>query len=765
VLLLELAWTRILSFQLPWTAVYPALGLAKLGLALGALAAARRPGRWLGACAPLGGLSAAAAYLLLARDPAGFASLDPQRVPAAVATAAGLLALPQLALGALAAGWVERVGARSGLASIGVGLALGCVLGAPLLALLEPPACAVLAGGLLALAGVARGGAGRAAAAVALALAGAALWPALLPPPASRAARDPLIAGAAPERSHWGARLRIDVYRVDLGGVPLAAVFHDGAQVEVRRLFDDAGESARALAAEPVSLPYRALESAPRRSALLGVGLERALEAALHFGAGRIDAVTPLAEEAARIRRGLEQTHAADVRARVALDAEEPPGFLAGADAGYDLVILRVPASRAVQHAATAAPYLLAEASWLTRETLGCALRLLGEQGWLAVELFEADFEARPQAAATLVATLREAAERLGMRDFARHVMVATSGGFGDFVSVLVKRSPIADAEAARLLAAVAALPRGSARFAAGHVFHAGPVAEVLLRPRRSPASRRSDAEGVRGLDAGWPFLSSFGDGLGAPLPPARRPDPLLVFWLGAALLAAGAGVAGAGLSGRRGAPPGGLRRAAALAAAGVGAACHQIWLVQRLAPLLGAPTRSLAIALAALAAGLALGAVLAPVCGRRIRVWLWPALLMAWTLAAPAALGALDARSPALLRGACAVAAALPLGALLGMLAARLLSRPALPVADAAAAQRAPREAAPAPQRAPREAAPAPRPVPGVAAGVAALAFGAALGPPLAAVLALAWGLGAALAAGLVAWGAAGALGVRLPR
>jgi hypothetical protein len=610
----------------------------------------------------------------------------------------------------------------------------------------------VLAGGLLALAGVGRDGAGRAAAAAALALSLAALWPALLPQPVSRAARDPLVAGAAPERSHWGARLRVDVYRVDLGGVPLAAVFHDGAQVEARRLFDDAGESARALAAEPVSLPYRALASAPRRTAVLGVGLERSLEAALHFGAGRVDAVTPLAEEAARIRRGLEQTHAADVLARVALHAEEPPGFLAGAEAGYDLVMLRAPASRAVQHAATAAPYLLAEASWLTRETLGSALGLLDEQGWLAVELVEGDFEARPEAAATLVATLREAAERLGMRDFARHVVVATSGGFGDFVSVLVKRSPIGDAEAERLLGAVSALPLGAARFVAGHVFHAGPVAEVLVRPRRPPASWRADAEGVRVLDAERPFLASFRDGLPTALLPAGRGDPLLALWLVATLLAAASGLACAG----RGARPGRLRGAAALAAAGVGAACHQIWLVQRLAPLLGAPTRSLSIALAALAAGVALGAIGAPACGRRGRVWLGPALLVAWTLAAPGVLGALDAAgrgAPALLRGACAVAAALPLGALLGALLARLLVAQAAPsAATAMPAQPTPSAATAMPAQ----------PTSSVAGGVAALAFGAALGPPLAAALALAHGLGAALAAGLAAWGTAWLLWVR---
>jgi hypothetical protein len=736
-LLLEVGLARTLAFAWRPEAVPLLVALASLGAGPGALAAARGGGLAGGraaalALAAVGAL--AAGGLWLAHGAAASASGG--------RAAALALALPfaaaWAALGALVAALLARAPEQlpSRHAAQRVGLAAGALAAAPLLDALGAPACLALAGAALAAAGAlaaARGWPALAAAAVALALAGLALRPAWLPEPAPDPASKDLDPAQPHSFSRWGALARVDV--VEPPARPelrLQLVLRDAQWSSALDRFDGDLAAWAQRPPDALALPYWLGAAPPGRVAVLAGGGTREILEALARGAREVVAVEEGGNAAALLAAAFTDLGDAEGRhPRVTVLRAGVRRFLAGAREDFDVIQLAAPAQPAAPSAALASALVAPEAFLHTSEALAQMLARLAPDGVLCAHFGEPDWEAGPLRTARFLASAREAFRRLGVADASRHVVVATSPGFGLVASVLLRRAPLTDLELEAFLGRLPALPGVAVRYAAGRVFEHGLLAELLSRP--APAR---GAAALAALSDDAPFLA-----------PRRPLADALRAAAGGGLLLPALGLAGLLALGLALHPPaaargGAPRRGAGLfcLTLGLASALCLAGLAQRLAPALGDPGAALGIALPAFYACAAAGSAAAPWLARgRGGLLALGALPGLGALALVCGLGARPEvllAAPGPLRLLAAVGAAAPFGLALGAL---------FPLGLRAAA----RAAQSAPAR--------------VAWCQGVVAAGAGTGVLLAGPVALAGGLGAVVSAGALLAAGAAALLVRL--
>jgi hypothetical protein len=766
-LLLEIGATRLLSFKLFHPFAFLALGVALLGVAAGAAVVAlagawprRSLDRLLAAICLAGSLAVGAGHVVVAR-----LRLDTSQLGSGVAEPAKLAVLGL----ALASGFAA-LGLASALlfarrpaplhrlyAAELAGAALGALAAAALVGRLGAPASLQLAGAVLALAGLAatRGGPARglraALAAAALALAAPLALPDLLPDTVPDRFAKHVGTREPSEFTRWGPVFRVDVARVPDADDRFRAVFQDGLWSATLVRFDGEAGSREHFERDPRSLPFAALGAPPAQVAVLGAAGGHEVLAALRFGARRVSAVeldavtlSLLASEYADYTGNLHRNP------RVELVHAEARAWLARAPQGrFDLVWLVAPETYAATNAGSLGAQVLPESPLFTVEAIETGLARLSERGVLAAHFGEWSYEDRPLRTARYLATAREAFRRLGVERFADHALVATTPGFFQLATVLLKRTPFGPEEVARFLEQTRRVPGSRVRHAGGLAFDDGAANEVLALAD-APLARFLAAH-PHALDPAtddrpyfWHFVR-FRDAFAAlaqPYAPRDVEDGIaerLLLGLLAAALAGSLAVllVPAALARRAGrAIPRAGRTAAGFAALGIGLLCYEVPLVQKLALLLGHPAYALPATLAALLGAAGLGALASGRAtarpGRGLGVRL--AALAALTLFYASGLDRLVAAllpAPFLLRAAFAVACLAPLGAVLGGF---------LPLGLAALAA-----AAPGSREAP-------------AFALAASGVAAVVGCALATIVAMGAGFDAVLACGLAAYAVAAA-------
>lgn len=745
-LLLERGLTRILSFALAHNQAALLVAATMLAAALGARASARagraRGAGWHARLGLAGAVSLALGLLALARVEVETAEL--LRSPRAALELAALLApfaLGWAALGGLVAALLARAPQRLApqCAALLLGLAAGAWAASPLLRGPGAPACVALAGALLGLAGAvsARGrapalAAGAVCAALALVL--GVLRPDLIPEPRPDASVKHLASTRGALFSRWGEAFRVDVFE---RGPELRIVYLDGSWSGSLHRFDADLAAVGGLEADPRGLVYALAPSPPGRVAVLGADGGREVLQALGHGAREVVAV----EEDPLLVALLEDVFA-DYTGRLArrdgvtLRGEGVRAFLAREFGGFDVLHLAAPRSQAASSAALASALVPPESLQLSAEALAAMLRSLSERGFVSLHVGELSWE-EPLLSLRLLATVRAAYRRLGVRAPGPYIVVLTTEGFGQLTTLLLGRSPLQEAQLERLLAAVAELPGAALRYAGGRVFDRGPAVELLLQPDRAldawlarqPWNLRPITDDTPYPWRWQPLRAPWSEGavaLPGDVHDGRR-ERLLLWLLGVSLGLAAWLAASAAAEGR----PAAARRLA-LPLLGVGAACGQAGLLQGLAPLIGDPLRSLGLVLPALFAWAAVGSAVSPFLrsGRpgRLAVALLPALGFA---------GLRLAAAPGALAPAAVAPLALVLTGSFGLTAGALL-----PATLGAAAGPA------GPARA--------------AAGLAAAFVAGAL---LAALVAMLWGFALLLGLGAVLAAAAGLLAEAPPR
>jgi hypothetical protein len=489
-ILLEVSYTRVFSFKLVYYFTYVIIGIALLGLGAGGVLVAMLPGlrratpaRLLPVLAFVGGVVILAGYFVVARVQLNAFDLIQYTFagqPSFLADLARLVLLcvvlfvpfliAGLAVSTILASDPERVGRLYAADLLGAGI--GCALAVPLMIIIAPPGCVLLAGAILAASGLRLAGAYAPAlrlplAATTLAGVGAALFATHLPD----VVPDRLKTMSPQHTPHtvfsrWSPVFRVDVLDPDWIRPLGLLLVHDGMWGGILPRYDGDPASLARYDANERAIPFRVLPPGPR-VAIIGAAGGNEILASLHFGAARVTAV-----ELNPVTVSLVREHFKDHIGRVADDPRvtllnaEGRSFFMRTPEQFDLVWFMAPDSYAAMNAATSGAYVLSESYLYTTEMLEEALRHLSDQGVVCAQFGEVRFDDKPNRTTRYLGTAREALRRLGSDDFQHHVLVATSPGFAFTIStILLKRTPFSPDEVQRFTAAVAAVQDGRVRY------------------------------------------------------------------------------------------------------------------------------------------------------------------------------------------------------------------------------------------------------------------------------------------------------------
>jgi hypothetical protein len=699
-LLLEISYTRLISFKLFYYYTYLIIGFAMLGVGAGGVlvAISRRlraieTDRLIAASCVLGAITVAVGYWVITQT-----AVDTRAIWSGEHLAANLGRLllvcfamfaSFVAVGVVVATLFSR---RTELVSrlyfadlLGAGIA--CAVVVPLLAALTPAGAISLGGAVLAAAGLppawrsSRALAGGACLVAALCALGAA-FPRLLPEAVTDRIKT-IRPGTPTLFSRWSPVFRIDVTETP-GNPNVRIVHHDGLWGSTLHRFDGNVAGLTRFVGDERSFPFRVLGRPPARTLIIGAAGGHEVLASLFFGAGHVRAV-----ELNPVTVSLTTLHFAEYTGRLAehprvsLVNAEGRSFLSRDRERYDLIFFVAPDSYSAMNAATAGAFVLSESYLYTVEMLVTSLQHLTDDGVLCMQFGEFAFDSKPNRTARYVGTAREALRRLGATSPAAHVLVATSPSFIPLSTILLKRAPFSRPEIDRFLANAEVVRGSIARHVPGRP-GSGVVNRVLELPA-APLAALYDRHPYRiqpvfdDSPFFWHF-ARFGTVLRELDRKAQTIDPedsvgerLLVIMLGIAVLFAAVFlllpfVVARGIWSRLTRK---LEAASYFAALGLGFMFFEICLIQKLTLFLGYPTYSLTVTLMSLLVFTGLGSLsIARFVERRglplALLAAVAALTLFFQLGLPALTGALLG-APLALRIATTVVIIAPLGLTLG--------------------------------------------------------------------------------------------------
>jgi hypothetical protein len=290
---------------------------------------------------------------------------------------------------------------------------------------------------------------------------------------------------SATRYSSWSPIFRVDV--VDIGP-DLRLLYHDGLVGSVIHRWDGKQASLGRFGfdTDPRALPFAVGGTSPDNVLIVGAAGGHEILSSLYFNARHIDAVelNPVTHSLVTDKFAGYAGHLAENPA-VNYVQGDGRSFLARSDDTYNVVWYPAPDSYAATNAATAGAFVLSESYLYTSETIKDSLDHLGGNGILAAQFGEFDYEHKPNRTSRYAATARHALGELGVRDPARHILVATSPveGGASLSTILVKREPFTTAEVDRFLAALGTMPGGTLRYAPGHPVRGESVSAIATLP------------------------------------------------------------------------------------------------------------------------------------------------------------------------------------------------------------------------------------------------------------------------------------------
>ncbi len=707
-LLLEVAYTRVISYKLWYYYTYLVIGLALLGIGTGATAVVvsarlrRAPTRsLLGWASSVGALSVVAGYLVVAIVPIDTIALWDYGSRAAATNLLALVAIclalfaTFLAVGVIVATLLGRDAEgipRLYFADL-LGAALGCGIVVWLISRFGPPRVIVLAAVLLSLvtAGLwwRRGTLWRTSSTtLVVVLVGlfVTVDAVLVPIRPEEAKAHPPEGGF--EHSGWGPVFRVEVGPV-VNHTDQKWLIHDGTYGSAIHRFDGDATSLSRFDADPRSWPFAVLGEPPQGSLIIGSAGGNEILASLYHGSSEIEAV-----ELNPVTVDIVEGEYADYTGRltsfpqVTLLQGDGRSHLARSDRSYELIWFVAPDSYAANNAASSGAFVLSESYLYTEEMIRESLEHLDHRGVAVAQFGEVDYEARPNRTARYVVTARTALEAMGVEDPGRHILVARSTDplSGGLSTIMLKATPFTPEEVARFGAAIPSSPGSELVYAAGT---AAP-GDLVARLAAAGAAERREILRTYPFDVGavtddapffWHF-SPFDEVAGDMLHSASVVDREVAIGERVLLLLLGIATAFAALFLL--APfvlvrrewrelPGKSVSAVYFAALGLGFMFYEITMIQKLTEYLGYPTYSLTVTLASILVFTGLGALwsgqLAGEAARVVTVLLavLGGLTLAYRLLLPALTSA-TLEAPFALRALVAFAVLAPLGLCLGM-------------------------------------------------------------------------------------------------
>jgi hypothetical protein len=378
---------------------------------------------------------------------------------------------------------------------------------------------------------------------------------------------------------------------------------------------------------DPRSFPFDLLGAPPENVMIIGAAGGHEILASLYYEAQNIDAIelNPLTHDLVTDRYADYGGNVAD-QPGVNYVNGDGRSFLARSDDAYELIWYPAPDSYSASNAATAGAFVLSESYLYTTETIEESLEHLTDDGIIATQFGEINFEEKPNRTTRYVATVREALERSGIEDPSQHVLVATSpsGGTTSLSTVLVKRTPFTPDEIDTFVTQDGAVEGNAIQYAPGEEQLDNPVTNVLTLPGGDLDAYLDDHPfDVSAISDDGPFFwhfARFGDVLADFGDPIDRFDPedsigerVILLLLAIATVMAAVFLLLPFVTMRKvwhELPRKGTS-AIYFTALGLGFMFFEITLIQRLILFLGYPTYSLTVTLASLLVFTGVGALM----------------------------------------------------------------------------------------------------------------------------------------------------------
>ena len=529
-LLLEISYTRIISFKLYYYYTYLVIGLALLGLGAGAVAVAVSPrirsittDRVIRLGLFTGAASAAVGYLIVAWLPIRTMAIWNYGTGESTTNIVKLLVLcfvlfaSFVAIGVMIATLFARrsedIGRLYFFDLVGAGLA--CAIVVPLISRLGPPTIVLLAAAVLAVAGLhltlpdlPRAATVAVSAVVVVAV--AAGGPSVLP---DVRVDDDKADLADTDATRWSP-----VFRVDGANFfdTRRILYHDGLAGSVILEWDGQVESLADLNfdEDARSIPFDTLGTTPGRVMIIGAAGGHEVLVSLDRGVPEIDAV-----ELNPATHDLVTGEYADFSGRffeqpaVNYVTADGRSYLEQSEGDYDLVWYPAPDSYAASSVAASGAFVLSESYLYTSETIEETLDHLSENGILAAQFGELNYDVRSNRTIRYAGTVRSALEAMGVDDVSGHVLVASTGDANfpnlRYSTVLVKATPFTNEEILRF-ADTADKPNTRIEYLPG-VASDNPVTAVLTLPGNELDDWYSDYRyDVSPIDDNAPFFWHF---------------------------------------------------------------------------------------------------------------------------------------------------------------------------------------------------------------------------------------------------------------
>jgi hypothetical protein len=704
-LLLEVGYTRIISYKLWYYYTYLVIGLALLGIGSGSVFVAiyspmRRwsTDRIIGVCAIGGAISIALGELIVALvridtvviwdygTGHSFANLF------RLAVVCFAIFATFLAFGVIVAVLLGRAGEGVGRIYFSdlVGAGLGALLAIPLISRLGPPRVIMLAALVFAIVGVASfsprsplfGLSAIVSVALVIMVVATSVLPAIRPEPTKVYAPNATY-------SAWGPVFRVDVVPVTGDS---ALLLHDATFGSAIHRFDGNPTSLSSFTQDPRSLPFKVLAAPPARELIIGSAGGNEILSSLYYHAPNIEAV-----ELNPVTVSLLREHFAGYtghltkRRDVHLHQGDGRSYLARHKNKYDLVWYVAPDSYAATNAASSGALVLSESYLYTTQIMKETLRHLTPDGIMVAQFGELTLD-RPNRTSRYIVTARKALEQLGIADPSRHLLVSALttkiGALGGALStIVVKRTPFTAAEVARFRTGVASLPDQKLFAAPGEAIDRGVVSRLASGNHAEVATLVANYEkNITAISDDAPYFWHFTRfrkviaNIDQPFTTNDREDVIgervLLLMLAIAAVYAAVFLLVPFVAVRRTwrALPAKGTSAVYFSALGLGFMFFEITMIQRLVQFLGYPTYSLTVTLAAILVSTGLGALLSQRFVHRARVALpsvvgvVAALTVFYQLALPRILTGPLLSTGLSVRIAVAVAVLTPLGLCLGM-------------------------------------------------------------------------------------------------
>jgi hypothetical protein len=640
-LLLEVGYTRIVSYKFWYYYTYLVIGLALLGIGSGSVFVAvfsplRRWGtdRIIAACGLIGAVSITLSYFVVARlrvDTVAiwnYGSRESFSNIWRLSLICLAIFVTFVSFGIIVAVLLGRAGDGIGRMYFSdlVGAGLGAVLAIPLISWLGPPRVVVLAALVFALVGL------LAAVPMSLmfmtaSLVTVGLLVAVIPTGLLPDVRPEETKWYAPVQrySAWGPVFRVDVVQLgkDTSGFLL---LHDATFGSGIRRFNGDPATLTSYEQDPRSLPFSVLGRAPNRELIIGSAGGNEILASLYYKAPKIEAV-----ELNPVTVSLLTKHFADYtghltkRPDVNLHLGDGRSYLERHHTKYDLVWYVAPDSYAATNAASSGALVLSESYLYTSQMIKKTLEHLSNDGIMVVQFGELDFN-RPNRTSRYVVTARKALRELGVSDPTRHLLVAAqqTESRGAISTIVVKRNPFTPTEIDGFLGRVAALPSQHPLGAPGHTFGSNIVSRLASENNAGAAATVARSKSnITAISDNSPYFwhfSRFRDVLAHITEPLQARDPenvvgerVLLLMLGISMLYAAVFLLAPFVAVRRKlrALPAKVTSAVYFSALGLGFMFFEVTMIQRLVQFLGYPTLSLTVTLAAILVSTGVGALI----------------------------------------------------------------------------------------------------------------------------------------------------------